>query len=339
MASPSESADLKNLEGEIIPLDDEIKRLRQEASLQGIKPEEIESEMKQEAKAIAANIAQQLLELKPGSGTTAEKAIVCVSPLAQGIIMKHFGVKPAGAMKRVFTDDRKKCIDEVRVICTNKEGVEYQESMFFDITKSYARFVRMTRRVADNAWERGLFACGGCGESNTEGRMSKCEGCSGSVYCDEFCQKAHWSLHKRICRNPENEHKARRKEHLKLPQFVYEMPAGCAAVMDIVVLLLNEKIKPIPPKLCKRNAIGIPTDSDKAQRAKKMVEFEQQVKNKHFSEYTVDELLEYYVLFVQKVRRRQITPDDLRQMLIKERETSIHRLERAGVLPAQKASS
>ncbi|GBE89126.1 hypothetical protein SCP_1501290 [Sparassis crispa] len=45
-----------------------------------------------------------------------------------------------------------------------------------------------------------LYRCSWC--SNPSAVLRKCGGCSKTRYCDQGCQKSHWSEHKRVCKAP-----------------------------------------------------------------------------------------------------------------------------------------
>ena len=52
--------------------------------------------------------------------------------------------------------------------------------------------------------------CDSCGQSST--KTKQCSGCKTTRYCDAACQKSHWPVHGQMCRQIQNESKARRRE-------------------------------------------------------------------------------------------------------------------------------
>ena len=52
--------------------------------------------------------------------------------------------------------------------------------------------------------------CDSCGQSSM--KTKRCSGCKTTRYCDAACQKSHWPVHRRMCRQIQDESKARRRE-------------------------------------------------------------------------------------------------------------------------------
>jgi len=64
--------------------------------------------------------------------------------------------------------------------------------------------------------------CDTCGREKAE---KKCSGCKSADYCDQVCQKYHWSVHKKHCARLKDEHEAREEHNKKLEEKNKEIEA------------------------------------------------------------------------------------------------------------------
>jgi len=57
--------------------------------------------------------------------------------------------------------------------------------------------------------------CDTCGDEKAE---KKCSGCKSADYCNQVCQKYHWSVHKKLCARLKVEHDVREKHNKKISE-------------------------------------------------------------------------------------------------------------------------
>lgn len=182
-----------------------IDKMMAQLQREGVAPAAIQECLSSCGAELEHDVRRMEKDLQPDSGTSQDKAIKVTHPLQEILLMNEIKAEPL-FYRRIKADNGRR-YDEYSVLRETATGDRLETTVWFDITESYDKFVKLTKRTAQTKQEAmGSAVCFSCGSVKPLDEMHRCKGCKMARYCNRQCQRRHWKgEHKTICKGVQAE--------------------------------------------------------------------------------------------------------------------------------------